>query len=49
VNKKIQREDSGTKKRETVDGFVFSVVRKLPPNCGNAIATAPASAPPKTP
>jgi hypothetical protein len=38
AKKKIQREDAGTKKRESVDGFTFSVVPKLPPNCGNVVA-----------
>lgn len=41
AKKKIAREDAETKKRESVDGFAFAVVAKLPPNCGNAPLTPP--------
>jgi hypothetical protein len=37
AKKKITREEPGTKKKESVDGFAFTVVPKLPPNCGNAV------------
>ncbi len=49
VNKKIQREESGSKKRESVDGFTFSLVPKLPPNCGNVVAAAQVGGLQKTP
>jgi len=39
VKKKIQREESGSKKRESIDGFTFAVVPKLPPSCANVVAT----------
>ncbi len=47
AKKKIQREDSATKKRESVDGFTFSVVPKLPPHCGNVVAAPKADGNPK--
>ena len=39
VKKKIQREpaEPGSKKRESVDGFTFAVVPKLPPSCANVV------------
>jgi hypothetical protein len=37
VNKKIQREQPGEKKRETVDGFTWSLVPKPPANCGGHV------------
>jgi len=40
AKKKISREEAETKKRESVDGFAFTVVAKLPPSCGNAPVTA---------
>jgi hypothetical protein len=35
AKKKISREDAETKKRESVDGFAFATVAKLPASCGN--------------
>lgn len=49
VNKKIQREESGSKKRESIDGFTFSLVPKLPPHCGNAVVAAQVGGLQKTP
>ena len=48
AKKKIQREDPGSKKRESVDGFTFAVVPKLPPSCANVV-TAQAGGLQKTP
>lgn len=48
AKKKIQREDAGSKKRESVDGFTFAVVPKLPPSCAN-VAAAQAGGLQKTP
>jgi hypothetical protein len=49
VKKKIQREDSGSKKRESVDGFTFALVPKLPPSCANAAVTPQVGGLQKTP
>lgn len=49
AKKKIQREDGASKKRESVDGFTFSVVPKLPPSCGDVIVPVKADAAPKKP
>ncbi len=37
VKKKIQREQPGGKKRETVDGFTWSLAPKPPANCGGYV------------
>lgn len=51
VKKKIQREDAASKKKESVDGYTFAVVPKLPASCANVTPApvTPAAAPKKNP
>ncbi|MBK9259767.1 MAG: hypothetical protein IPM54_08000 [Polyangiaceae bacterium] len=49
VKKKIQREEGESKKRESVDGFTWSLVPKLPPSCANATSTPQVGGLQKTP